>query len=390
MKIAQVAPLFESVPPKKYGGTERIVSYLTEELVRQGHEVTLFASGDSVTQARLVPACPTCLRCDRGCVDPFVYHLAMLEDVYRRAQDFDVIHFHCDYLHFPVSRRENSVRLTTLHGRLDIPGLPMLYRRFSDEPLVSISNSQRRPLSWAGWVATIYHGIPTTLHSFRPGPGEYLAFLGRISPEKRVDRAIEIAIRAGQPLKIAAKVDRVDREYFYEQIEPLLKHPLVEFVGEVGGRDKDDFLGNASALLMPIDWPEPFGLCMIEAMACGVPVIAWRNGSVPEVVDEGITGFVVDSIDDSVRAVEQVSSLSRRRCREAFERRFSAVRMCEDYVAVYEWLLGHSHHNRYQKGPRHLEAAGGVAHNGVVGAPRRPALIPDVGGTTPRRSSSRK
>ena len=339
MRIAQVAPLYESVPPKKYGGTERIVAYLTEELVRQGHEVTLFASGDSVTAARLVPGCRHSLRSDPGCIDPIVYHLAMVEDVYQRSEDFDLIHFHCDYLHFPASRREAPVRLTTLHGRLDIPELAHLYQKFREEPLVSISNAQRSPLAWAHWVATVQHGIPVDLHTFRPEPGQYLAFLGRISPEKRVDRAIEIAIASGVPLKIAAKVAIVDREYFYAQIEPLMNHPLVEFLGEVGGRDKDEFLGKASALLMPIDWPEPFGLCMIEAMACGVPVIAWRRGSVPEVVDEGETGFVVESMDEAVEAVQRIPSLDRRHCREVFERRFSAVRMCDNYLAVYEELL---------------------------------------------------
>jgi len=339
MRIAQVSPLYESVPPKKYGGTERIVSYLTEELVHQGHEVTLFASGDSKTKARLVPGCRRALRSDDACTDPILHHLAMLEDVYRRKSDFDLIHFHCDYLHFPISRREHSVRLTTLHGRLDIPELRRLYRKFSREPIVSISHAQRRPLAWAGWAGTVHHGIPTDLHTFQPAPGQYLAFLGRVSPEKRVDRAIEIAVRAGIPLKIAAKVDRFDREYFSEKIRPLLQHPLVEFLGEVGGAEKDAFLGKAIALVMPIDWPEPFGLSMIEAMACGVPVIAWRHGSVPEVIDEGVTGFIVDNLDDAVKAVDRILTLDRRACREVFERRFSVSRMCRDYLAIYRRLL---------------------------------------------------
>ncbi len=340
MRIAQVAPLYESVPPQRYGGTERVVSYLTEALVAQGHDVTLFASGDSVTQGQLIACCKRSLRNDKGCLDPIAYHLLMLEGVYRRASDFDLIHFHCDYLHYPVSRREKHPRLTTLHGRLDIPALRPLYREFSGEPLASISDAQRIPLPSANWAGTVYHGIPPNLHSFQPEPGKYLAFLGRISPEKRVDRAIEIAVRAGVPLKIAAKVDRVDREYFYAQIEPLLRHPLVEFLGEVGGADKDHFLAQATALLMPIDWPEPFGLCMIEAMACGVPVIAWRRGSVPEVVDDGVTGFIVDSMDEAVEAVGRACALNRRHCRETFERRFSDVRMCRDYLAIYRLLLG--------------------------------------------------
>lgn len=339
MRIAQVAPLHESVPPKGYGGTERVVSYLTEELVRQGHEVTLFASGDSVTRAELISLCSRSLRTDPQCVDPLMYHFVMLEEVSRRASDFDLIHFHTDYLHFPIARREGATRVSTLHGRLDIPALACLYTEYAQEPLVSISNAQRTPLKWCNWQATVYHGLPLDLHAFRPEAGQYLAFLGRISPEKRVDRAIEIAIRAGMPLKIAAKVDRVDREYFYEQIEPLLHHPRIEFLGEVGGADKDRFLGNAYALLMPIDWPEPFGLCMIEAMACGVPVIAWRCGSVPEVIDEGVTGFVVDSVADAVKAVDRVSRLSRRKIRDVFETRFSAERMCRDYLRVYRRLL---------------------------------------------------
>jgi glycosyltransferase involved in cell wall biosynthesis len=344
LKIAQVAPLYESVPPRAYGGTERVVSYLTEELVQAGHDVTLFASGDSVTQADLVPICPRALRLDPGCVDPLPHHLAMLEQVGRRAAEFDFIHYHCDYLHFPQSQRCPTPHLTTLHGRLDIPDLQPLYRLFPNQPLVSISDAQRRPLAWANWLGTVHHGLPHGLHTFRPAAGQYLAFLGRISPEKRVDRALDIARRAGLPLKIAAKVDPADRQYYEEQIRPLLREaePWAEFIGEVGGTAKDEFLGNASALLFPIDWPEPFGLVMIEALACGTPVIAWRCGSVPEVLEDGVTGFIVDSVDSvdaAVRAVGRVGELSRRRCRQTFERRFSAPRMAADYLAIYQRLL---------------------------------------------------
>lgn len=339
MRIAQVAPLYESVPPQQYGGSERVVSYLTEELVRQGHEVTLFASGDSVTEAHLIPCSRNSLRTDPNCVDPIACHFAMLEEVYNRASQFDVIHFHVDYLHFPVSSRKRFPHLTTLHGRLDLPDLAPLYEQFRNEPLVSISTAQRKPLAWANWIETVHHGLPETLYQCYPEPGQYLAFVGRISPEKRVDRAIEIAQRVGLPLKIAAKVARTDREYFYEQIEPLLHHPLIEFVGEIGEAEKNAFLGNAQALLFPIDWPEPFGLVMIEAMACGVPVIAWRHGSVPEIIDEGVTGFIVDDLDAAVRAVQRVSQLSRTQCRQVFETRFSARRMCHDYLHIYRQLL---------------------------------------------------
>ncbi len=340
MKIAQVAPLYESVPPQCYGGTERVVSYLTEELVRQGHEVTLFASGDSVTQAELVAACPRSLRLHDGCVDQLAHHVLMLEQVFRQAERFDVLHFHCDYLHFPLSRRAWVPHVTTLHGRLDLPDLQPLYREYAEQPLVSISDAQRGPLPWVNWQGTVYHGLPLDLHTFRDGPGQYLAFLGRISPEKRVDRAIEIAKAVGMPLKIAAKVDRADREYYEQQIKPMLRDAgsLVEFLGEVGGATKDEFLGNAHALLFPIDWPEPFGLVMIEALACGTPVIAFPKGSVPEVMTDGVTGFVVSSVEEAARAVGRVGELSRRRCREVFEERFSAPRMARDYLAIYRRL----------------------------------------------------
>lgn len=339
MRIAQVAPLYESVPPKYYGGTERVVSYLTEELVRQGHEVTLFASGDSQTNARLIPACRQSLRLDKHCQDGLAHHLVMLERVFARADDFDIIHFHVDYMHFPLSRRDPITHVTTLHGRLDIADLVPLYQEFREMPVISISNGQREPLAWANWQATVYHGLPADKYRFRAEPGTYLAFLGRISPEKRVDRAIEIARQVGMPLKIAAKIDRVDKDYFDLVIAPLLRNPLVEFVGEIGEREKDEFLGNAYALLFPIDWPEPFGLVMIEAMACGTPVIAYRGGAVPEIMEQGHTGFVVENLEDAIEAVRRVPQLSRKRCRAVFEKRFTATRMASDYVQVFERLI---------------------------------------------------
>ena len=342
MRIAQVAPLYESVPPKYYGGTERVVSYLTEELVRQGHEVTLFASGDSETKARLAAACQRSLRLDKHCQNQMAHHFVMLERVFQHADEFDIIHFHVDYLHFPLSRREAITQVTTLHGRLDIPDLVPLYQEFRDMPVISISNGQREPLPWANWQATVYHGLPRDLYQFRPAAGRYLAFLGRISPEKRVDRAIEIAKQVGMPLKIAAKVDRVDKDYFDSVIAPLLCDSLVEFVGEIGDIEKDEFLGNAYALLFPIDWPEPFGLVIIEAMACGTPVVAYRGGAVPELVETGRTGFVVENIEDAVEAIRRVAELSRKRCREVFEQRFTATRMAHDYLQQFERLIARS------------------------------------------------
>ena len=336
MKIAQVAPLWESVPPKLYGGTERVVSYLTEELVNQGHNVTLFASGDSVTRANLVPVTERALRLDRGNVmDPIVHHVRMLEMVFEQAHEFDVIHFHTDYLHFPVVKRLPLTTLTILHGRLDIPDLIPLFRQISDVNVVSVSDAQRNPVHWANWRGTVYHGLPTELYRLRAKLGSYLAFLGRISPEKRVDRAIQIAKQAGKELKIAAKIDSVDRDYFESKIKPLLTDPLIEYIGEIGQGEKNEFLGNASALLFPIDWPEPFGLVMIEAMACGTPTIAYRNGSVPEVLEDKKTGFIVNSLQDAVRAVDRISLLSRHTCRTIFEQRFSASRMTGDYLRIY-------------------------------------------------------
>jgi glycosyltransferase involved in cell wall biosynthesis len=327
--------LYESVPPALYGGTERVVSYLTEELVRQGHDVTLFATGDSVTGAHLVSCAEQSLRLKPDCIDTFAHHVLLLEKVFQEAHRFDVIHFHIDYLHFPLSRRNRTPQVTTLHGRLDLPDLVPLYREFQEMPVVSISDAQRAPLPWLNWQATVYHGLPLDLHRFGSGEGRYLAFLGRISPEKRVDRAIEIARRAGMPLKVAAKIDAVDRKYFDQKIRHLLDDSHVEFVGEINGPAKDALLGNAYAVLCPVDWPEPFGLVMIEAMACGTPVIAYRKGSVPEVIDHGLSGFIVDSVEGAVKALERVPRLSRRGIREVFENRFSAARMAGDYVEVY-------------------------------------------------------
>jgi glycosyltransferase involved in cell wall biosynthesis len=343
MKIAQVAPLYESVPPKYYGGTERVVSYLTEELVRLGHDVTLFASGDSETAARLVPVTPRSLRLDEGCVDQLAHHVLLLERVSRAAAEFDVVHYHIDYLHFPLSRSRPHPHVTTLHGRLDMPDLAPLYEEFREMPVVSISNSQRQPLPWANWQATVYHGLPPDLLRFHPEQGRYLAFIGRFSPEKGADQAIEIAKRARIPLKLAAKVDRVDEEYFEREIKPLLDHPLIENIGEIGESDKEDFLGNAYALLFPIDWPEPFGLVMIEAMACGTPIIAYRQGSVEEVMEEGRSGFIVQDLEDAVHAVGQVADIDRAEVRSVFERRFTATQMATDYVRVYQRIIAQQH-----------------------------------------------
>jgi len=315
-----------------------VVSYLTEELVAMGHEVTLFASGDSKTQAELIAVSPRALRLSRECVDPFIYHTLLLEQVFQRHEAFDLIHFHTDYLHFPASRRLELRHITTLHGRLDIPDLVPFYREYTEMPLTSISMAQRKPLSWANWVANVYHGLPTHLFTPRAETGKYLAVVGRVSPEKRVDRAIRIALRAGIPLKIAAKVDQLDREYFTQVIEPMLREPSVEFLGEICEPEKNELLGHAYALLFPIEWPEPFGLAMIEAMACGTPVIACPFGSVPEVVDAGQTGFIVRDEDEAVKALQKVESLSRIVCRRVFEQRFSAGRMAREYAAVYSYL----------------------------------------------------
>jgi glycosyltransferase involved in cell wall biosynthesis len=338
MRIAQVAPLIESVPPKHYGGTERIVSYLTEELVRAGHDVTLFASGDSVTNARLVASCERSLRKNERGKDPVAREVLLMDHVIEYVNEFDLIHFHTGYVHFPICRYVPVPHVTTLHGRLDLPDLISVFDRFRNEPLISISNAQRRPLPWANWHSTIYHGLPKDLFTLQPNPGNYLAFLGRISPEKRVDRAIEIAKRASMSLKIAAKVDRADRRYFKREIEPLLTQPHVEWVGEISDQQKNEFLGNAYALLFPIDWPEPFGLVMIEAMACGTPIIAYDRGSVPEVMENDVTGFIVSDIEQAVEAVGRVRELSRVGCRNVFDKRFTASRMASNYVDAFERL----------------------------------------------------
>ena len=338
MRIAQIAPLMEAVPPKLYGGTERIVAYLTDELVAMGHEVSLFASGDSTTTARLEPAYPQALRLDPNIRDHIAPLITMLETVAQRAGEFDVLHLHCDYLGYPVLSRAGVPLLATLHGRLDLPELKLVYRTFANVSVVSISNSQREPLPEARYVATVYHGLPEQLLSPGDGGGGYLAFLGRISPEKAPDRAIRIAAQAGMKLKIAAKIDRVDREYFAAEIEPLLTQPHVEFIGEIAEHQKSEFLGNAAGLLFPIAWREPFGLSMIEAMACGTPVIALRNGSVPEVVDDGVTGFIVDDEAAAARAAGQLQTLDRTLVRHVFEQRFTARRMAEDYIGVYRDL----------------------------------------------------
>ncbi len=339
LRIAQVAPLYEPVPPKAYGGTERVVSWLTEALVARGHEVTLYASADSRTAARLIPCAERALRGHDGCRDPIARHMEMLGRLAREAEDYDLVHFHTDYLHFPVARRLAVPHVTTIHGRLDLPDLRPLFREFRDIPVVSISDAQRAPVPFANWQATIHHGLPRDLHRFSPRHQGYLAFLGRFSPEKAPHVAIEIARRAGLPIRLAAKVDEANREYFEQVVRPLLDEPFVEYVGEVGGAGKDAFLGGALALLFPIDWPEPFGLVMVEAMACGTPVIAYRRGSVPEVMVEGVTGFVVDGIDEAVRAVERAAALDRAACRRVFEERYTVERMVERYEALYQRML---------------------------------------------------
>lgn len=336
MRIAQVAPLYESVPPRLYGGTERVVSWLTEELVALGHDVTLFASGDSHTSAHLVPGCSESLRLSSTCVDRLAHHLLMIERVFDEKNNFDVIHFHLEYLPFSLARREQAPHVSTLHGRLDLLDLAPIYREFCEMPVVSISDAQRTPLPWANWQATVHHGMPGDSYQLGNGGGGYLAFLGRISPEKGLDAAIEIAKRSGVPLKIAAKIDAADLEYFQANIKHLLKHPLIEFIGEIGDSEKNDFLGNARALLFPINWPEPFGLVMIEAMACGTPIIAYPHGSVPEIVEHGVNGFLASDVATAVQAVEKIGAISRRRCRNRFLARFSAARMAQDYVTIYE------------------------------------------------------
>jgi glycosyltransferase involved in cell wall biosynthesis len=338
MHIAQIAPLTEAIPPKLYGGTERVVSWLTEELTGLGHDVTLFASGDSHTAAKLEAVWPRALRLDGAVRDPNALHMMMLERVYRRAGEFDFLHFHLDYYPFSLFSRQATPFVTTLHGRLDLPEHQPVFDTFSTVPVVSISNAQRRPLPQANWVRTVHHGLPERLLMPMRVKPSYFAFLGRIAPEKGIDRAIRIAQHCGMPLKVAAKVDRVDQDYFDEQIHPMIKSGNVEFIGEIADKDKSEFLSGAIVLLVPIDWPEPFGLVMIEAMACGTPVIAFNRGSVPEVIDEGVTGFIVEDINGAIGAVDRLGHLSRDKIRKRFEERFTARRMAQDYLSVYRSL----------------------------------------------------
>jgi glycosyltransferase involved in cell wall biosynthesis len=340
MKIAQVSPLFESVPPKGYGGTERVIHYLTEELVRRGHEVTLFASGDSETSARLVAATPRSIRPDVSILRQkwHAYHCIQMDQVAATADAFDVIHFHTDYLHFPLAKTFMAPHVTTFHGRLDLPELVPLCKHFRDVPLVSISESQRAPLPDANWAGTVHHGLPD-LGAFEPEAGNYFVFIGRASREKRLDRAVEIATRCGVPLYVGAKVDEFDEPYFEKHLKPLLKHPLVHFVGEVNEAKKRELISRAKALLFPIDWPEPFGLVLIEALSYGTPVIAYGHGAVPEIVEDSVTGFIVSNQEEAVAAARRISSLERKTCRRAFEQRFTAAHMAENYLRVYRRLL---------------------------------------------------
>ncbi|AOJ01703.1 MULTISPECIES: glycosyltransferase family 4 protein [Burkholderia] len=339
MRIAQIAPLTESVPPKLYGGTERVVSYITEALVDLGHDVTLFASGDSITRAKLDAVWPRALRLDSSIRDRIAPHMLLMETVARRARDFDVLHFHMDYYSFSVFKRQETPFVTTLHGRLDLPEQQPVFDTFDTAPVISISNAQRQPMPQAKWLTTVYHGLPETLYTPQPVEQSYLAFLGRISPEKRVDTAIRIAQRCGMRLRIAAKIDAADEEYFEREIKPLFALPHVEYIGEIADHEKAAFLSGAHALLFPIDWPEPFGLVMIEAMACGTPVIAFNRGAVPEVIDEGMSGFIVEDEISAVAAVNRLHTLSRERVRARFEERFTSRRMAQQYVDVYQSLI---------------------------------------------------
>jgi len=339
MRIAQIAPLTEAIPPQRYGGTERVIYWLIEELVALGHDVTLFASGDSRTSAKLEPMWPRALRHDRAIRDPNALHMSVLERVRQQAAGFDFLHFHLDYYPFSLFSRQTTAFTTTWHGRLDLSEHQLVFSTFSDVPVVSISDAQRRPIPNAAWVKTIHHGVPEQLLTPRPVKPTYLAFLGRISPEKAVDRAIRIAGSSGFPLKIAAKIDKVDWDYFEEEIRPLLSLPHVEYIGEIGDEEKSDFLGGALALLAPIEWPEPFGLVQIEAMACGTPVIAFNRGAVPEVIEDGLTGFIVEDETSAVGAVYRLPELSRAKIRQRFEERFTARRMAQDYLTVYRSLM---------------------------------------------------
>lgn len=337
MKIAQVAPLWESVPPQCYGGTERIVSYLTEELVRLGHDVTLFATADSVTAAKLDAIYPQALRLAANlCCKEAPLFLELERAFGSKSDQFDIIHSHVDLMGFPFARRCRTPVLTTLHGRLDLPELLPIFQEFPEMPVVSISNAQRRPLGWINWQGTVYHGLPANLYQFHPQPGKYLAFLGRMSPEKRPDHAIALAKEVGIPLRMAAKVDPVDKLYFEQHIEPLLEHPLIEYVGEITDAEKNDFIGDALALVCPYDWPEPFGIVLIEALACGTPVLAYRRGSIPEVLEDGRTGIICDNLQHMIESLEQVAKIDRAHCRESFDRRFTVERMVQDYLKLYE------------------------------------------------------
>lgn len=338
MKIAQVAPLIESVPPRAYGGTERVVHYLTEALVQAGHEVTLFASGDSHTSGRLVPIVDRSLRLHPAKPDPMIWHTLMVDRVRELSDSFDVIHLHVETLHLPLMSRCPVPSLTTLHGRLDLPDLKPLYKRFKSHPLVSISQSQRSPIPWANWLGTVHHGLPVNLYTFHAQPQDYFAFVGRVSPEKGLDRAIRIALACETPIRIAAKVDTNDLEYFEKVIEPLLDHPLVTFVGEIGEDAKNEFIGNARAFLMPVDWPEPFGLVIIEALACGTPVIAYGCGAIPELLDDGVTGFIVQDVPQAIDAARRIGQIDRGACREVFEQRFTSEVMAHNYLALYREL----------------------------------------------------
>ena len=370
MRIAQVAPLYESVPPRNYGGTERVVSYLTEELLRQGHDVTLFASGDSQTSARLVMGCPSALWQEPACRETLPHHVRLVEVVAGEAHRFDLIHFHLDYVHFPTVKWLPCPTVTTLHGRLDPSDHKALFETFADVPLVSISNDQRRPIPWANWQGTVHHGMPLDLHTLREGQGNYLAFLGRVSPEKGLEQAVEIARRCGMPLRVAAKIYPEEESYYENKIAPLFERsPWVEFVGEVGGAAKDAFLGNARAVLFPINWAEPFGLVMIEAMACGTPVVAFRRGSTPEVMIDRLTGFLVDDVEGAVEAVKKVPGLDRPACRKSFVDRFGAARMARDYEAVYRRLVaGHASLSRRNCRNSECAPAESIAfHRGLLG-----------------------
>ncbi|MCG6156170.1 glycosyltransferase family 4 protein [Rubinisphaera margarita] len=370
MRIAQVAPLIESVPPRKYGGTERIVSYLTEALVAKGHEVTLFASGDSRTSANLCPVTAEALRLASVPRNPFIQHMIEFEEVVRRQDYFDVIHFHTDYFHFPLARHLRTPHVTTLHNRLDLPDLQDVFNEFREIPVVSISNSHRRPLPQANWVSTVYNGIPLNNH-FQDHPGEYLAFLGRFTPDKGPEAAIEIALRTNMPLKMAAKIDASDQDYFDQRIRPHLQHPLIEYIGEVDEQGKYELLRDAYALLFPICWPEPFGMVMTEAMSCGTPVVAFEAGSVPEVMRNGVSGFIVHSIEEAVAAIPQISHLGRRRCRQYFEERFTAEQMAQGYLQAYRQVQQEWTRRRYS-------SSGDYALDDILDWRSRTNVPPDV------------